>query len=234
MNEDEKVFRDVSELLHQHNVNFWICHGTLLGIVREGRLLPWDHDMDFAVWDSETSKEKIIDIFLSNGYKQELVFGDMDCLHFYGVNKKVDISFYKVRDGIASIKWVAPTGSILLRSYLYCVQVIWEESSKNIELSNNLVKKLVQIALIKVLFIFKNLLNSKLRQMLYAKAIKLMNFTGYNYPHRLMVFKKIKFNDVLIQIPVDSEECLKLTYGEDWKTPKKNYIWYEEATNLTK
>lgn len=48
MNEDEKVFRDVSELLHQHNVNFWICHGTLLGIVREGRLLPWDHDMDFA------------------------------------------------------------------------------------------------------------------------------------------------------------------------------------------
>ena len=56
MGVDDFVFKDVCDLLRKNRINFWICHGTLLGIIRENRLLPWDHDIDFAVWDHETDK----------------------------------------------------------------------------------------------------------------------------------------------------------------------------------
>lgn len=233
MSEDDKVFLDVCQLLNRHNVNFWICHGTLLGIIRENRLLPWDHDMDFAVWDSENSKREIIDLFISNGYKQELVFGDVDCLHFYGENKKIDISFYKVNDGIASIKWIAPSESFFANFYLYCIQVIWEKSSKNIQFSSSKVKKIMQFVLVRVLLVVKFFLSNSTKEYLYKKSIKYMNHTGYSYPFDLMEFKRIEYNNCLIQVPKDSEKCLEFTYGKYWRTPKKEYIWHDEADNLT-
>jgi hypothetical protein len=232
MSEDDKTFQDVCQLLDRHNINFWICHGTLLGIIRENRLLPWDHDMDFAVWDFEVSKDEVIDIFVSNGYKQELIFGDIDCLHFYGKNKKIDISFYKVKNNIASIKWIAPPRSFLIKVYLYCIQIIWERSSKNIELSKGIIKKTIQIVLIKLILTLKYFFSDATKNFLYKNSIKYMYYTGYSYPSDLMVFRSIKYNECLIQVPIDSEKCLELTYGNDWKKPKEKYIWYEEASNL--
>jgi len=233
MNEDDKVFLDVCKLLDRNNINYWVCHGTLLGIIRENRLLPWDHDMDFAVWDSENSKHEIIDLFINNGYQQELVFGDVDCLHFYGKNKKIDISFYKVKHGVASIKWIAPSKSFFANFYLYCVQAIWEESSKNIQFSNTKAKKAMQLILVRMLLILKFFLSDSAKENLYKKSIKYMHHTGYSYPLDLMVFKKIEYNGHLIQVPEDSEKCLEHTYGKDWKQPKKEYIWHDEADNLT-
>lgn len=233
MTEDDKVFLDVCRLLDRHHVNFWICHGTLLGIIRENRLLPWDHDMDFAVWDSEVSNDKITDIFIKNGYEQELVFGDVDCLHFYGKNKKIDISFYKVKDSIASIKWIAPAKSFFARFYLYCVQIIWEKSSNSIQLSNSPIKRVAQVILTGFLLVLRYFFSDSAKESLYKKSIKYMYHTGYSYPLDLMIFKRIQYNGYPIQVPEESEKCLEFTYGSDWKKPKKEYIWHDEADNLT-
>lgn len=43
------LLRKVSALFGRHGIRFCIDGGTLLGIVREGRLLPWDNDLDFFV-----------------------------------------------------------------------------------------------------------------------------------------------------------------------------------------
>jgi len=232
MDRDEKVFHEVCEMLQKQHINFWVCHGTLLGIVREGRLLPWDHDIDFAVWDNETSKEEIFNIFSGNGYKEEKIFGDMDCLHFYGENKKIDVSFYKVESDLSSIKWAIAPESFISKIYLYCIQVIWEGTDKNIVLSTNIFKKIAQIILNKLSLLFEFVLPSKIKKVLYSYAIKLMRYTGYSYPTDLMKFHTIQYNNTQIQVPIDSEKHLELTYGDDWKTPKENYIWHEEANNL--
>ena len=232
MDRDEKVFHEVCEMLQKQHINFWVCHGTLLGIVREGRLLPWDHDIDFAVWDNETSKEEIFNIFSGNGYKEEKIFGDMDCLHFYGENKKIDVSFYKVESELSSIKWAVAPEAFISKIYLYCIQVIWEGTDKNITLSTNIFKKIAQIILNKLSLLFEFVLPSKIKKTLYSYAIKLMHYTGYSYPTDLMKFHTIQYNNTQIQVPIDSEKHLELTYGDNWKTPKENYIWHEEANNL--
>ena len=66
MNTDDKFFKQTVQILNNNNINFWLCHGTLLGIIRENRLLPWDHDIDFGIWSDEHSKEEILKIFSNN------------------------------------------------------------------------------------------------------------------------------------------------------------------------
>ncbi len=37
------------ELLDRHGISHWIDYGTLLGAVRDGRLIPWDEDVDLGI-----------------------------------------------------------------------------------------------------------------------------------------------------------------------------------------
>jgi phosphorylcholine metabolism protein LicD len=39
----------ISQALSDEGISWWIDHGTLLGIVREDRLLPWDPDIDLSI-----------------------------------------------------------------------------------------------------------------------------------------------------------------------------------------
>ena len=44
---------EIINLLDKNKIIYWLCHGTLLGIVRDKNLIPWDHDIDIAVWDEK-------------------------------------------------------------------------------------------------------------------------------------------------------------------------------------
>jgi len=232
---DDAIFKIAVEILTNNNINYWICHGTLLGIIRENRLLPWDHDIDFAVWDDECSKEEILKIFSADErFKQEVVPEEINSLHFAAVDKRVDINFYSRDVDKAYIKWVAIPESIFLKFYYFAVNFIATDMgiSKAIESSNGktikLIKLLLTIPLIFVKFILPKTFKSKLHKNLYQK----LDFIGYSYPMELMKCKVMSFLSVDVVVPVEPEEVLKFTYGEDWRIPKQEYVWYKEAKNL--
>ena len=52
----ESLLLDVAKSLDILSVNYWLEGGTLLGIKRESRLLPWDNDLDLSINSSEVSK----------------------------------------------------------------------------------------------------------------------------------------------------------------------------------
>ena len=233
MSVDDNVFKDVCDLLHNNRINFWICHGTLLGIIRENRLLPWDHDIDFAVWDHETDKNHIMDIMLSHGYQQEVIAGDMDCLQFLGEEKKIDISFYKIKDNIASIKWAISPKDTFGKLMLFVSNNI-SKNNDEILINHSIPKKAMLTIIRQFSLLLGFILPNKLKTLFNKKAIQKMKYTGYSYPMEIMQLKNIEYAGMEIPVPFDSEACLQHTYGKDWKTPKKNYIWYEEADNLIK
>jgi len=45
----ERMLRDVAAILEDCSIQYWLEGGTLLGIRRENRLLPWDNDIDLSV-----------------------------------------------------------------------------------------------------------------------------------------------------------------------------------------
>ena len=46
----------VTSALESAEVSYWIDSGTLLGIIRDGKTLSWDKDVDISILDSELDK----------------------------------------------------------------------------------------------------------------------------------------------------------------------------------
>ena len=44
-----KVMFDVIDFFEEEKIEYYLEGGTLLGIVRDGDLLPWDHDIDLSI-----------------------------------------------------------------------------------------------------------------------------------------------------------------------------------------
>ena len=65
-NQLDKNFVETIKLFNENNINYWICHGTLLGIIRDRKLISWDHDIDIAVWYKEGLHEKIKNLMREN------------------------------------------------------------------------------------------------------------------------------------------------------------------------
>ena len=45
----KEMLKKVTNVLDAKNIKYWLEGGTLLGIIREDRLLPWDNDMDISI-----------------------------------------------------------------------------------------------------------------------------------------------------------------------------------------
>ena len=62
-----KMLKDVTDLLDENDIPYWLEGGTLLGIIRENRLLPWDNDMDISI--KEEYYEKLLNIIKTLNYR---------------------------------------------------------------------------------------------------------------------------------------------------------------------
>ena len=50
-------------ILEENKIRYWVCHGTLLGIVRDKKLISWDHDIDIGVIESNINR-KVLPLIL--------------------------------------------------------------------------------------------------------------------------------------------------------------------------
>lgn len=56
-----KMLKDVTDTFDSFGIRYWLDFGTLLGVVRENRILPWDTDMDISIHEDDREKvEKLV------------------------------------------------------------------------------------------------------------------------------------------------------------------------------
>lgn len=90
----------MSKKLEDKGIKYYTDAGTLLGIIRDKELIPWDDDIDFAVASSECKKlEEILaevcrELFVLFGV--EWRFSIQKSTHHFGVISIGDIASYKL------------------------------------------------------------------------------------------------------------------------------------------
>lgn len=90
-----KLLHDVTIELEKTGVSYWLEGGTLLGIIRENRLLPWDNDMDISMYIKDRLKlVKVAIKLFFKGYRISTRFYNRDLDPF----RKYELRMIKVRN----------------------------------------------------------------------------------------------------------------------------------------
>lgn len=228
-NNEEKIdlnFSEIIKILNKYKIKYWICQGTLLGIIRDKQLIPWDHDIDIGIWSGTISKEKMTEIMLSNNFrlKEKHLIGTNLLSFTKQGGRVVDLNFYEIITEKNSNKKIVFTNWYIPKNF-FCKLI---EALSMAKTYNGKLKHLIRFFSIFELFFNKLkifLINKKL---FYRSA-------GYTQPLELLKeFKNIIFYDINVTIPKKTEEYLNYCYGRNWKIPKRKFDWYKDSPSTIK
>tara|TARA_Y100000741_G_scaffold358480_1_gene337702 strand:- start:2701 stop:3405 length:705 start_codon:yes stop_codon:yes gene_type:complete len=234
MIEDENdFFRFVIKILNDNNIKYFIDQGSLLGIIRENRILPWEDDLDFGLFSESYDKNQIIDIFVKNGFtRQELDLSYVSSLHFIYKNQRtVDFTFYKKENNFGVSYF--PVSESFKRRILKLILLLLQKkhySTLNLSKPKRLFLILFRIILFPFSFssIFKDFILKKINE--DRRTLK-----RYKIPlDYIDKTKKITFMETEILIPSKPKDYLVYQYGLNWKKVIKNYNWEKESTEAFK
>ena len=95
-----------TDFLNKYNIPYFLEGGTLLGIVRDGDLLPWDHDVDISINYQDAEKfDKLRWKFYFKGYRVTRRRG----IQSYGPIKPNDYRIFKMKPiGLSFFKLFFP------------------------------------------------------------------------------------------------------------------------------
>lgn len=78
-----RMLRDVCRILDENEITYNVDNGTLLGIIRENRLIPWDNDVDVSIHVDNLDKLlKIRYKFWLAGYRTRIRKAKIGLPHF--------------------------------------------------------------------------------------------------------------------------------------------------------
>jgi len=216
-------FLETINLLNENNISYWVCHGSLLGLIRDGNLIPWDHDIDIAVWNREYKKKDILNLFVLAGFqlRDDNVMGSLNFIREGG--RTVDINFYtdlQPASGqsipLVGVMWRVPRSKV--GAILDIIFQNQEYKGKHKILYNI-------VSSIRIIFIPIYKILDKLNLLYLMK--------GYTTPKSLLSnFIFVNYSKLRCRIPKQSEDILSFIYGEDWRTPIKVYDWTTDSSSV--
>lgn len=76
-----QLLEKVTDLLEESGIKYWLDGGTLLGAVREKKLIPWDHDLDIGIkFEGNEVLEKLILSLKKKFYVRALPFSKKETI----------------------------------------------------------------------------------------------------------------------------------------------------------
>lgn len=213
----DKNFKSTIDILNKNKIDYWICHGTLLGIVRDNKLIPWDNDVDIGFFENKVDKNFLLKLFVRSGFKKKNKFFKNDGLITLKRDggKEVDLNFYNLNnDNLnVNVNWYIPKNNLMKLIHALTMPDYYDGKYKSIikmfSLSKNIFKMIMSILVRLNLF--------------YRKA-------GYHHPYSLIKeISEKEFCNLTIKIPKNFESYLDYIYGINWRIPQKNFNWLKDS-----
>ena len=210
-----------------HGIVFWLDAGTLLGAVREAKILGWDTDADLGMWLHDFPKVREIMPLLKHAGFNTVLNWNRATLSLHSPNNSFYHFHFDMHRQNGQYAWK-----------LLFSKRIWTLKSKV-----TLWKRLVNLSNLRayaqpstreknkkiVSSIFPVKLRNAISKKAWHKLFVLGCFTPHVFPvHHFDKLETIRFYGETFHIPSDTNAYLTLRYG-DWKTPVQTWDYYKDA-----
>ena len=242
MNDELRIrdLREAKEILDKHGIIYWLDFGSLLGAVREGRILKWDNDIDLGIIDIFWNKLiSILPEFEEKGFSVRVekfkIFEDLFLKSFIlHRNIMIDFSPYSINSGYALHCTAFPCSNIGRGlSALDCLLLL---QKTKVSPKFKIVERILGTGLYFVPYRQKKSFSHIIQSLAVRwKSSALRSYRVYCWVIPKHYFEKlhtIEMYGVTFNIPSDAEDYLKYHYGENWKIPKKNWLWYRDDGSI--
>lgn len=223
----------VAAVLDQVGVKWWLDQGSLLGLVRDGKFIPWDHDIDIGVWEvSKSDKKRLVEALrerfdvcyldeLNNTVKVFFFDAEAAVIWWY------DLSFYLERDGMAVKFWAKPRGAG--RGYRVCIGLAaWLRgfSTPAAHAPGGRVGQLFLRFISKTAaFLGVNDVSAKALEKIAKRCFA--DFVEVRVPASMFhQLRCVDFGGVFANVPQDYEGYLRLKYGVSWRIPTRKWDYF--------
>ena len=217
-----KIFDDMKTILDKHNIAFWLDSGTLLGIVRDKKIIEWDDDIDLAIMYTNSIRFLLSELY-ELGYN---VFISDSKLTIRRGKEHLSVYFYHIRD-IVGKKYITRykvskrdrVADIIQYVFLETILMPFKDMIHN--------PSIIQWALLVSKSIVRKLpFKEHIFRWLISYGVKHKHFERYTvdieYPF-LFDFKKVDFYHHKVNIPKYPNKYLEVMYGKKWNIPDKKW-----------
>jgi len=224
------------------NIDYWLDHGSLLGIVREGKFMKSDGDLDVSTWWAEVKNniDELINYFNNNGYQARIYSYNNTPFKIKLLNKgsyPIDINIYKKTENFAwqpAIR-LSPLETVdnnLLFSKIrilpyFTLSLIWRVLFVGYGTGDGIVKR---ANLDSESGIINELVSSDKNIHISIDSIPYNYFSSIGtwlIPRRF--FSSTSFYDQIYPVPSSYVDYLEFRYG-NWRTPVSNWsTWHDDG-----
>ncbi len=221
------LFRRVDSVLQKNGIRYYAIYGTCLGAVREHGIIPWDNDVDIAVWREDFQNA----LCLLNESEMQLFSEVVGGASFQGrvfhrIDENSNLERKRAYLDVFVIDYAQESKILFKFNVLWYVGVrrIIERRTHKLTNEHPVLYAIADVAALPFRVFTTNAL-LRLADWIYIRrrSSKLIKLTGNGNRKRyskaaFSSVLRVPFEDAMICIPVGYEEHLAISYG-NWRIP---------------